>query len=393
MELESYEEPFGAKIFKLILYVIIGLLGVIGNILVCIVILKTAKLRSSTYYFICSLAIADIGVLLVCFSLAVIEQELLAEWPFGEGFCLYIYPATDTAFGASIWSITVIAIERYRVIVANRPKIITRNSKKRRYTWIVIAVVWLGNFLLAGIPLYVVIKYHEDSIKKVCYSEWKFKETLKTVYFLALTLVWYIIPLGIISFTYWAISRKIKERAEFLARIGMRGPREAGDLGHDHTSLRHEHKNCLKRDAKAQRLLTPLVVVFAVTMFPINLFRIIIISWYGFSEWEYYRLFYDIMIFFTISNSAANPIIYTVVSNEFRTGFGNLLHLNQLKRCTDSQGDSGITNITNLSGIIKIITPQPRRKHQNEGGESETFRRKKEDANMVLSDNELVVKS
>ena len=382
--MESYDESFGAKVFKLILYVIIGLFGVIGNILVCIVVLKTAKLRSSTYYFICSLAVADIGVLLVCFPLAVIKQELLGDWPFGEIFCLYFYPATETVFGASIWSITVIAIERYRIIVANRPKIVTRSSKKRRYALMVIAAVWFGNFLLAGIPIYAVIKYEN---MKLCYPDWTFngkepKQILGILYQLALTSFWYIIPLCAISFTYWAISCKIKERSEFFARLAMRGPRELENPENDRDYLKHDNKSRMKKDAKARRLLTPLVVVFAVTMFPLNLFRVLTISWNGFPQWFYYRLFYDVMIFFTITNSAANPIIYTIFSNEFRTGFGNLMRLNQLKRCTDGPSDSGETKTTHLSGITKIITPRFKRKHQNIACDTENVRHKYNDTNM-----------
>ena len=378
--MESYDESFGAKVFKLILYVIIGLFGVIGNILVCIVVLKTAKLRSSTYYFICSLAVADIGVLLVCFPLAVIKQELLGDWPFGETFCLYIYPLTESVFGASIWSITVIAIERYRIIVVNRPKITTHNSKKKRYAWMVIAAVWLGNFLLTGAPIYPVMKYYEDSNIKVCYPEWTFEgkepnKALKTAYLLALTIFWYIFPLGAISFTYWAVSRKIKERSEFLARIGVRGPRVWEDPENDRTRWSHDDKMSVNKDNKARRLLTPLVVVFAVTMFPLTLFRILTIWWDGFPDWKFFWLFCDVVIFFTITNSAANPIIYTIVSSEFRKGFGNLTHLKQLRRCTDSaHSDSGATNTTRLSSISKMITPKFSRKQQSKASKTESVR-------------------
>ena len=370
MDPYGYQEPFGAKLFKLILEVIIGLFGVIGNIFVCIVILKTAKLRSSTYYFICSLAIADIGVLLVCLPFAVIKQELVTDWPFGEGFCLYIYPATEIFFGASIWSITVIAIERYRIIVVNRPKIETRNSTKRRCAWMVIVAIWFGNFLLAGIPVYNVIQYYANDEMKVCYSDWSFggkepKEALHIAYMLALTIFWYIFPLGAISFTYFAISRKIKERAQFLARIGARNTCEMEAPENDRARLRHDDKSRMRKNAKAQRILTPLVLVFAVSMFPLNLFRIIMISWREFTELEYYWVLYDIMVFFTISNSASNPIIYTVVSNEFRAGFGSLMRFRQLQRCRDSHSDSGVTNTTTLSSIMKVVTPKSKRRHEN----------------------------
>lgn len=38
-------------------------------------------------------------------------------FPLGKGVCLYVYPIIDTFYGASIWLVTAVAVERHINIV------------------------------------------------------------------------------------------------------------------------------------------------------------------------------------------------------------------------------------------------------------------------------------
>ena len=100
--------PSTLRYFQLSVQVFIAFFGIFGNVLVCITVSQRKSLRSTTNFYLLSLAVADIGVLMINFPLAIFKSYFI--WPFGEAFCLYIYPMTDVFFGASIWSIAVIAI-------------------------------------------------------------------------------------------------------------------------------------------------------------------------------------------------------------------------------------------------------------------------------------------
>ena len=113
---EEAEMPF-LEIFKLTFEVLIALFGVIGNFLVVIIISRLGKKKQATDFYVQNLAIADLGTLTFTFSLGVIKEKTPFNWPFGEFACCYLYPIPEIFYGASVWYITVIAIDRYLKVV------------------------------------------------------------------------------------------------------------------------------------------------------------------------------------------------------------------------------------------------------------------------------------
>ena len=301
-QLSYFQEPFAVTVLKLAFESAIALLGIIGNILVCTVIAKCPNLKTPMYCYIFSLAIADLGVLLVNFPLAVLNREDIFYWPFGETLCLYIYPVTDIFFGASIWSITVIGIERYRNIVRN-PNIRPQKTSKCQVACVIVAV-WLTSFLVIALPVYFITKY---DLKLGCFFLWSHRWQALTYHTFGVVFC-YVLPLSIISYTYIEISSRIRASSKFLR--SMHGQDEV------------ETENCLRirNNRKAQAILTPLVVLFALTMCPINIFRLITTYYHSFFLWRYYWVSFTFCIVGVIINSACNPIIYTLVSTEFRNG-------------------------------------------------------------------------
>lgn len=70
-------------------FVILGI-GVAGNIMVPIVILKTKDMRNSTNIFLMNLSVADLMVLLVCTPTVLVEVNTKPEtWILGEEMCEY----------------------------------------------------------------------------------------------------------------------------------------------------------------------------------------------------------------------------------------------------------------------------------------------------------------
>ncbi|XP_068744271.1 neuropeptide FF receptor 1-like isoform X2 [Montipora capricornis] len=86
-QMDNFSEPLGLRIFRLTLYVVIFLLATVGNALVIFVVYKSRELHTVTGFLIANLAVADLGVGLLCIPFTVVYFELNFYWPFGPVMC------------------------------------------------------------------------------------------------------------------------------------------------------------------------------------------------------------------------------------------------------------------------------------------------------------------
>ncbi|KAF8792107.1 putative G-protein coupled receptor 83 like protein [Argiope bruennichi] len=96
-------------------YSLIILISIFGNLLVCNIVARSAKMRSSTYVFIANLALSDfmMTVLNIPFNVA---RILLNDWPFGSFMCSFVPLVQVTSVYVSTFTMTCIAVDRYRII-------------------------------------------------------------------------------------------------------------------------------------------------------------------------------------------------------------------------------------------------------------------------------------
>ena len=322
-------QPLGATVFQICLWSTIVLLGVIGNVLVCIAILRRPKMKTSMNYYLLSLAIADLGVLLIIYPMVVLKYLFPFLWFFGKHACYYLYPTVEIFYGASVWSITAIAIERYRNIVGAKRYQIKHRSQVR--TFVVIGVVWLASFLVSSVPLYPVMAYH--STLEICYLDWPDMSGTNAVflsYSIALIVVWYALPLVVIAFTYVKIKKRVRESVKFRTSMSENDDRDQAVL--PQSSKVKSEKRIWRKSNKTTRILTPLVILFAVTMFPLNALRVLLLIMPEFWTKSYYNLIIGQLIMFIMINSSANPLVYYITSKEFKDAFGEILKRSSRKK-------------------------------------------------------------
>ena len=113
--LESHD-PLYVVIPVTIIYVLIFITGIIGNISTCIVIFKNKSMHTATNYYLFSLAISDFILLI-----SGVPQEVYYVWYkysfiFGESFCILRGLAAETSANATVLTITAFTIERYVAI-------------------------------------------------------------------------------------------------------------------------------------------------------------------------------------------------------------------------------------------------------------------------------------
>ena len=90
-------------------------------------------------------------------------------------------------------------------------------------------------------------------------------------------------------------------------------------------SRQNKDRRLCRQSNKTKRVLTPLVILFAVTMFPVNALRIVVLIDNNISMNKYYNLAIGIMSLFVIVNSAANPLVYYLTSKEFKEAYKAVL--------------------------------------------------------------------
>lgn len=314
-----FEEPAVLMITRLTIEVTLAFMGLVGNSVVSFVISRRHRFRSGLKLFIRNLAFADIGILAISFPIAVVKEQLPFYWPFGRVICLYFYPLAEVFHGVSVWSITAIAIERYRKITTIKG---ARNStyiSTKSLNWGLLAI-WLISFLVVSLPLLFVMDFMEHntetSTEIFCVVAWS--HTIHSIYIISLAIFWYLLPLVIIVFTYVKISREIQQSNEFHKTSIRRRSRQRNLEDSRNTRLTMEAKR-MRQNSKAKKILTPIVLVFTISMLPLNALRVMLLFWEELAFEKHFLLIYNVCVIGVVINSAADPLIYSIVSKDFRS--------------------------------------------------------------------------
>lgn len=127
-------------------YLVIFCIGSLGNALTCTVIMRHRSMRTPTNFYLLSLAISDLLVLLLGLPLEL--YELWSNYPFllGTGGCYFKTCLFEMVCFASVLNVTAVSAERYLAVVHPlRVKHVMTHGHVRR----VILILWIVSFLCA----------------------------------------------------------------------------------------------------------------------------------------------------------------------------------------------------------------------------------------------------
>ncbi|CAL1274157.1 unnamed protein product [Larinioides sclopetarius] len=283
--------------------IILGFINAIvvaGNILVVLAVFASAKLRTVTNFLIVSLAISDllVGLAVLPYS---ISLEVLEVWIFGELWCQMWLAVDVWLCTASILNLCAISIDRYLAIT--RPvhyRTIMSTMKVR----LLIAAVWMLSFIICFPPLVGWNDRVQDSgrcPKPQCAL------ITNQGYVIYSALGSFYIPMLVMLFFYY--------RIYVVAR------------NHNKSSKRNArwHAKRFRTEAKATKTVGIIVGGFILCWLPF--FTVYLIM--GFCETCIPEVLFKVFFYLGYCNSALNPIIYGIISKDFRAAFKKILF-----RCT-----------------------------------------------------------
>lgn len=286
----------GRNLALIIMYGLLMITALFGNILVCHVIFSRKRMRTVTNIFIANLAVSDLLLIIlnVPFNIA---KTMMSEWLFGSAMCHIMNMSLITSVYASTFTLTVIALDRQRVLLYPlRPRILKSGGL------IMVAVIWTVSIILA-LPYGIYSKTREMNfyVERVlrCVSSYP-SETFEQYLTVVTIILQYIAPLTVIAVTYGRIVRRIWERTEIGAVTA------------------YQHACRSKHKKKSIKMLMLVVIVFAICWMPLNLYHILTDLHPDTETFHYDTTAFFVCHWIAISSTCYNPFIYCWLNEAFR---------------------------------------------------------------------------
>uniref|UniRef100_A0A8C6QDP4 Neuromedin-B receptor n=2 Tax=Nannospalax galili TaxID=1026970 RepID=A0A8C6QDP4_NANGA len=198
------------------LYLLIITVGLLGNIMLVKIFLTNSAMRSVPNIFISNLAAGDLLLLLTCVPVDA-SRYFFDEWMFGSLGCKLIPAIQLTSVGVSVFTLTALSADRYRAIVNPMDM---QTSGVVVWTCVKAVGIWVVSVLLA-VPEAVFsevarIGSWDNSSFTACIPYPQTDELHPKIHSVLIFLVYFLIPLVIISIYYYHIAKTLIKSAHNL---------------------------------------------------------------------------------------------------------------------------------------------------------------------------------
>ena len=218
------EEPYAIYCAKIVTVSIVSICIVLSNILNIHILSRNSQIPRISRLFLLNLSTSDLCVGLIS-CIPNIYSSVIGYWPYGSVWCQVAGMFHGTSCAISIWSISMVSIERYLAICKPMTYGHWRSSRK---AYIVITCLWtLAVVTFISPPLskpdFIYYQYSVD--ENMCGLHWEYS------WFCVLTGIYIPVFSGsVLVFTNVKIMRKIINRNEDLDKISGTRSRQRRDL-------------------------------------------------------------------------------------------------------------------------------------------------------------------
>ncbi|KAM4621828.1 histamine receptor H2a [Polymixia lowei] len=300
------------------------LLTISGNVLVCLAVCASRRLRCLTNCFIVSLAITDLmlGILVLPFS-ALLQ---LTDWPFGPTFC-NVYISLDVMLcTASILTLLAISVDRYLAVT------VPLRYASLVLPWrvaVAMVCVWTVSFAVSFLPIHMgwntpnmtyVQNQRPGAPRNVCNFE------LNEPYVVTDSLLTFYLPLVAMCWTYHRILSIARAQAKRI--ISARPASTTTTTSYNcrtntpaKTTVISSVTAVALREHKATLTLAAVIGAFVVCWLP----YFILFTVMGLRRQTEPGPEYPYMLWLGYANSALNPVLYAALNRDFRSAYARLL--------------------------------------------------------------------
>ncbi|XP_017869764.1 PREDICTED: opsin Rh6 [Drosophila arizonae] len=183
---------------------VLGVMSLAGNFIVMYVFTSSKSLRTPSNMFVVNLAFSDFMMMFTMFP-PVVLNGFYGTWIMGPFLC-ELYGLFGSLFGCvSIWSMTLIAYDRYCVIVkgmARKPLTVTAAVLRLLVVW-TICCTW------ALLPMFGWNRYVPEGNMTACGTDYFAKDWWNRSYIIVYSMWVYLTPLTTIIFSYYHILKAV----------------------------------------------------------------------------------------------------------------------------------------------------------------------------------------
>lgn len=293
---------FEPKIWELVCYFVIFVMGLIGNITICIVVWRNGPWCRYIPFnvYLMALAITDLAVAVLCLPIYVMSTS---KFPHPEGTGGIVFCKIVTGYfiqfwlgGASIYILMVMSFER---LTAVRKPLVANNLVASRKTYTYIASAWLiGLVMHLFIIVDVTYTKSDPSIGNYCTYLSKSSKVRGPIFTCTFTLQ-YIVPALIFIINYYRSQKCLKALECRLKHYFNEG-----------------RTRVLGKKKRSTRIVFVLSVVFFVCWIPNNVMNFLL--HYGVEKLSWNSNLYQAGMICGFFKSCFSPFLYACTSREFR---------------------------------------------------------------------------
>lgn len=317
---------------QVILYILMAVVGVVGNTLTITVLLKPEYRKRRSSIMLMNLAVCDVIIAALCIPLD-IGYFINGKWIYGENLCYVISPFQTSMPIVSSWTFMFMMLERNSLFTKSM-----RRQMRRKSIRILAAITWIIPVALV-IPYGIRLQFSTEKGVDTCNEKWE-SEIGRKLYTVLLSVCEFLVPMLMITC--------------FVIRISVNLSRQSRQLKKNSLGLNlAKRKSRLRQNKNITLTFIVMVTLYAALKLPNNVFW----QWYEFGDGgteEQKNLIWTFVSLAAYSTSMVNPLVLAAMSNEFRKEFICIL---RCQACFSSEAICLMFRRTNSDSTDVVTSP------------------------------------
>ncbi|XP_076323823.1 neuropeptides capa receptor-like isoform X1 [Tachypleus tridentatus] len=303
-----------------VVYVLIFVSGIIGNVIVCLVITRNSHFQTPTNYYLFSLAISDLLILLfgIPNDLKLYWQQY--PWLLGETVCKLRAMVAEMTSYASVLTIVAFTTERY-IAICHPLSIQTLSSLSRAIK--IITAVWIVS-CISAIPfaIFTKVNYVEypkgsgNNLEGSAFCALPMESNAVSLPLLQFSIfAFFILPMSLIIILYVKIGLTLRNSR--FNRVSSGESSKRSSSGDDSRKLRGRRS--------VHKMLVAVVIAFFLCWAPFHVQRLLVVYVHR-EQWTMMLRTLNEVLYYLggclyYFSATINPILYSLMSEKYREAF------------------------------------------------------------------------